>query len=75
MNGAFGRFLAGPIGSAARIALGLVLGSYVSSLQSGAGLVPSLNSVYTWLGAAVAVALPIIIAALNPQDPRFGSGS
>ena len=69
----FGRFLTTPLGSALRVFVGLVLGAYVASLGEGSGLVPTVDNLETWVGAAVAVALPIIIAAINPADPRFGS--
>lgn len=68
-------FLAGPLGSAVRVAVALVLGSYVASVGSGGGLVPDAMTVQSWIGAALVVALPIVIAALNPNDPRYGRGS
>ena len=67
-----GKFLASPVGSAVRIFVGLVLGAYVASLSAGGALVPSTGDWQTWAGAAIVVALPVIIAAINPQDPRFG---
>lgn len=75
MGSTIGKFLAGPIGSALRVLVGLVLGSYVASLSSGGALVPGLSDWQTWLGAAIVVALPLVIAALNPQDPRFGKSA
>lgn len=72
LDNVFGSFLAGPIGSALRVFVSLVLGAYVASLAAGGGLVPSADDWQTWVGAAIVVALPVIIAAINPQDPRFG---
>lgn len=71
-----GKFLAGPIGSALRVAVAFVLGELVAYLANGGtfrGL--SWAAVELWIGAAVAVGLPIAIAALNPADPRYGRGS
>jgi hypothetical protein len=72
MGSTVGKFLAGPVGSALRVAVALVLGYYVAALGSGGELVPSASAVKTWVGAAIVIALPVVIAALNPQDPRFG---
>jgi hypothetical protein len=68
-----GSFLVGPIGSALRVLVSVLLGSLVTYLANGNtfdGL--TFAEVQTWLGVAVATALPIIIAALNPADTRFG---
>ena len=72
-----GEFLKGPIGSALRVALGSLLGSVVTLLSAG-GKVTDLANVDFWnvaLGLAVTVAVPLIIAALNPADTRFGKTS
>ena len=71
-----GTFLASVPGSALRVFVGSVLGSLVIWLTNG-------NTFHTlgwtdlelWVGAAVTVALPVLIAWVNPQDPRFGRGS
>lgn len=71
-----GAFLAGPVGSAVRVFLGLLLGSLVAVLQ--AGDIASLGDLDWWqtaISAALAVALPLIIAAINPADTRWGKGS
>lgn len=68
----FAKFLTTPIGSALRIALGLVLGAWVASLQAGNALVPEVDDILTWIGAALVIVVPLVIAALNPADPRFG---
>jgi hypothetical protein len=69
----FGKFLASPIGSALRVLVALVIGSFVAWLGAGHSVADvSLSDFWTWLGAALVVALPIVVAALNPSDPRFG---
>lgn len=35
----------------------------------------SVTELQTWLSAAIASVLPLIITALNPNDTRFGKGS
>lgn len=71
-----GEFLKGPYGSAARIFVATVLGGLVTYLLNGgtfSGL--TWGAVEMWVGTAVTVALPLIIAFLNPADTRFGKGS
>lgn len=72
---AVGRFLASPVGSALRVFAGLVLGYVILDLQKDGRVSITLDEVGTWVAAAAAIALPLIIAFLNPQDPRFGSSS
>lgn len=72
LDNKLGEFLAGPIGSVLRVALAATIGLYVAGVQSG-HLVPSLSDLRTWLGAAILLVLPVVIAAVNPQDPRFGT--
>lgn len=68
-----GDFLAGPIGSAVRVFVGSVLGAVTAYFANGGTFVGlSFGDVQLWLGAAIAVALPIVVAALNPADTRFG---
>lgn len=72
----FGKFLTGPIGSLLRVFVALVLGSYVTYLLNGGtfdGI--SYGDIQSWVGAALVVVLPVVIAAFNPQDSRFGKGS
>lgn len=66
----FYRFLASPVGSALRVFVGTVLGFAVAHIQQGGTI--SVSDVWTWVGAAVAVAFPVVVAWLNPADPRFG---
>ena len=73
MGESFGKFLSGPIGSALRVFLGAVLGYLVLDLQTDGKVSVSLDDVNTWIAAGLVVAVPLIIAALNRQDPRFGN--
>ena len=75
MKAAFEKFLATPVGSAARIAVGVVLGYAVLDLSQDGSVSVSWSEVNTWVAAALVLAVPVIIAAVNPADPRFGKGS
>lgn len=45
-------------------------------LADGADLFAvSLEDVRVWLAAAVAAALPIVLTAIDPADPRWGVGA
>lgn len=71
----FQQFLVGPIGSAFRVALGFVLAAVLGVVQAGS--VAELGQLDWWqatVAGALGIALPIVIAALNPADPRFGRG-
>ena len=70
-----GKFLASPVGSAVRVFAGLVLGYFVLDLEQEHGIHVSLEDLGTWVAAGLAVAVPIVIAAINPADPRFGRTS
>jgi hypothetical protein len=62
-----------PLGSAARVAAGLILGSFVAYLVSGGSILTvSVDQLSTWVGAALVVATPIVIAWVNPADTRYG---
>lgn len=66
---AVGTFLASPVGSWLRVFLAAALGLYLVDLQD-----PEMALSVTDYGIAGLVSvLPVIIAALNAQDPRFGS--
>lgn len=71
-----GKFLAGPVGSAIRVFCGTVLGLLVTWLSNG-NTFDDLTwyEVKTWAGVGITVAVPIIIAWLNPSDTRFGRTS
>ena len=65
-------FLTTPIGSAFRVFLGVTLGYLVLDLQADGTVSISLSEIWTWVAAALVIVVPITIAALNPQDTRFG---
>ncbi len=75
MKEAFERFLTTPVGSACRIAVGVILGYLVLDLSNDGAISIGWDEVQTWIAAALVVAVPVIIAAVNPADPRFGRGS
>ena len=63
-----GAFLAGPVGSWLRVFAAGAIGLFLVDLQD-----PEMTLGLTEYATAGAVAvLPIIIAWLNPADPRFG---
>lgn len=68
----FGKFLTTPLGSALRVFLGVVLGYFVLDLQEAGTIDISVGDVTTWIAGALVVAVPLIIAAVNPKDDRFG---
>jgi len=70
------KFLTTAPGSALRVFVGAVLGLFVTWLANGNTFADlSWAEVQTWLGVAVTVALPVLIAWVNPADTRFGVGS
>lgn len=65
-----GEFLAGPVGSWLR-----VFGAAALSAYLGAQVLDADNFATNWKVYAVAglvSVLPVVIAYLNPNDPRFG---
>ena len=68
----FGKFLTTPFGSACRVALGVVLGYFVLDLSQDGTISVSWDEVQTWIAAALVVAVPLLIAYVNPADSRFG---
>jgi hypothetical protein len=68
-----GSFLAGPVGSAVRVFVSVVLGAFVLDLTNTGNI--SLDSWETWVVAGLVSALPVLVAYINPSDPRFGNGS
>lgn len=68
----FGKFLTTPLGSALRVALGVVLGYVVLDLKQDGTVSITLDELYTYVAAGIAVGTPILIAALNKADTRFG---
>jgi predicted permease len=69
---AFEKFLTTPVGSAARVALGVVLGYLVLDMSQDGTVSVSWDEVQTWIAAALVVAIPLLIAWVNPADSRFG---
>jgi predicted ABC-type sugar transport system permease subunit len=70
-----GKFLTTPIGSALRVLVGVVLGYLVLDLQADGTISVSVSEVWTWVAAGLVIAVPILIAAVNPSDTRFGRTS
>ncbi len=68
----FGKFLTTPLGSALRVFLGAVLAYLVLDLQTDGTIDISVGDVMTWVAGALVIAVPLLIAALNPADTRFG---
>lgn len=68
-----GKFLTTAPGSALRVFLGAVLGGVVLFLRNGNSItnidLDAWNAIIT---AAVVVAVPLLIAWVNPADTRFG---
>mgnify|MGYP001251266819 CR=1 FL=1 len=71
-----GKFLTTPLGSALRVFLGACLGGFVLYLSNGNSLTDiNFDTVNAILTAAAIVAVPLVIAFVNPADPRWGRGS
>lgn len=68
----FGEFLTTPIGSALRVFAGVVLGYFVLDLKADGTISVSVGDVMTWVAAGLVVAVPLVIAFVNPADTRFG---
>lgn len=66
------KFLTTPIGSALRVAVGVVLGYLVLDLSNDGTVSVSWSELQTWVAAALVVAVPVLIAWVNPADTRFG---
>jgi hypothetical protein len=62
-----------PLGSALKVFLGVLLGAALLTWTSEG--VISFDEWQTWVIGALAIAVPIIINALNPADPRYGKGA
>lgn len=62
-----------PIGAALRVFVGVVLGYLVLDLTTDGRIDVSLDDLNTWIAGALVVAIPIIIAVVNPADKRFGN--
>jgi membrane protein DedA with SNARE-associated domain len=64
-----------PIGAALRVFAGVVLGYFVLDLGADGEVSVSADDLNAWIAAGLVVAVPIIIALINPADTRFGRGS
>lgn len=67
-----GKFLAGPVGSWARVFVMTVLGLWLADLLDVGKLHFDLSEWQVWITAGLVAVLPVIIAWFNPADPRFG---
>lgn len=72
MNRVWKFLAAGPVGAAVRVFVGVVLGYAVLDLANDGTISITLHDVSTWVAAGLVVAVPIVIAAVNPADTRFG---
>lgn len=70
MNAVLSWLATSPLGSAAKVFLGVLLGAVLLTWKSEG--VISFDHWQTWLIGALAVAVPIVINALNPADTRYG---
>lgn len=66
------KFLATPLGAAVRVFAGVVLGYLVLDLSNDGKIDVSLDDLNSWIAAGLVVAIPLVIAAVNPADTRFG---
>lgn len=64
-----------PLGAALRVFAGVVLGYFVLDLSEEGSVSVSVDDLNSWIAAGLVVAVPIIIALINPADSRFGRGS
>ncbi len=68
-----GKFLTTAPGSALRVFVGAVLGGVVLFLSNGNSITNiDLDAANAIITAAVIVAVPLLIAWVNPADTRFG---
>lgn len=68
-----GKFLTTPLGSALRVFVGVVLGYLVLDLSNDGRISISLDDLNSWIAAALVVAVPLVIAWVNPSDTRWGN--
>jgi hypothetical protein len=65
-------FLKNPVGSWLRVFVSVVLGLWLADLTDTKVVHWDLSEWMAWLAAGLIAVLPIIIAWVNPLDPRFG---
>jgi hypothetical protein len=66
-------FARSPLASAARVFLAVFLAALVADWTQTGTI--AFDKWQTWLIAAVASALPVILRALNPADTAYGRGA
>lgn len=71
-----GEFLASLPGSILRVFLGAALGAFYLYIQNGNSFTDvDIDALVGFVTAGLIVAVPLVIAALNPADSRFGRTS
>lgn len=71
---AFTEWLAtSPLASAAKVFVGVVLAMAVADWTTTGAI--AFGNWQTWVIAACASAVPVVVNWLNPADPRYGKGS
>lgn len=65
----------GWVGGAIRVFAGALLGYFYLDLVADQKVEVSWDEVNLWVAGALIVAVPLVIAAVNPADFRFGRGS
>lgn len=68
-------FLKGPLGSWVRVFVSVVLGLWLVDLTSTKALHWDPTEWVAWVTAGIISVLPLVIAAVNPLDGRWGRGS
>lgn len=61
-----------PLGTAFKIFLGTLLAGVLFTWTQNGEI--SFDAWQTWVIGALAIALPVVINVLNPDDPRYGRG-
>ena len=70
MNHATQRFLNSPLGSALKIFVAVMLTMIVADWTNHGRI--DFESWQTWIIAALASAVPVVVNWINPSDPRYG---
>lgn len=66
-------FLKDPVGSWLRVFVATILAAALADLTAGDA--DLLNHWQTYLIAGAVAVLPVLVAWINPADPRFGRGA
>lgn len=72
MTGILNWFATSALGGIAKYALALIIAGLIKSVTEGGINGISLHSFWTLVAGVIAVVLPVILNALNPQDARYG---